>query len=57
MKYITILILLIFATLAIALTPVRAIIDCGTLSGYGSVEIELPNKEFRVVKINCGVSA
>lgn len=57
MKLLFLLMFLVFATIVMALTPIRAVIDCGTLSGAGFVEIELPKKEFRVVRINCGVSA
>jgi hypothetical protein len=55
MKYLFAILGLVFVTVALALTPVRATIDCGTLSGYGVVEIELPNSEFRIIKIHCGV--
>jgi hypothetical protein len=55
MKYLFAILGLVFVTVALALTPVKATIDCGTLSGYGIVEIELPNSEFRIIKINCGV--
>jgi hypothetical protein len=55
MKLLFILMFLVFATIAVALTPISAVIDCGTLSGFDLVEIYFPNDEVRTINISCGV--